>query len=48
MTPEDAAEIQKFREMMGIPIAIDTIVKSYGIPIGDKAKRQWDKFRKSD
>lgn len=46
MTPEDAAKVQLFREQMGIPIAIDQIVKSYGIPIGDKAKREWDKFRK--
>ena len=46
LTPEKAAEIQMFREQMGIPIAIDAIVKSYGIPIGDKAKRQWDKFRR--
>lgn len=42
------ATIYNFREMMGIPMAIDTIVKSYGIPIGDKAKREWNKFRKSD
>jgi len=32
---------------MGIPMAIDTIVKAYGIPIGDKAKREWEKFRRS-
>ena len=38
--------IQQFREQMGIPIAIDQIVKSYGIPIGDKAKREWDRFRR--
>ena len=31
MKPDDVAEIQKFREKMGIPIAIDRIVKSYGI-----------------
>ena len=47
MNPKDAAEIHKFREEMGIPMAIDTIVKAYGIPIGDKAKREWEKFRRS-
>ena len=46
LTPEQRTNIQMFREQMGIPIAIDQIVKSYGIPIGDKAKREWDKFRK--
>ena len=46
MKPEDAMTIQRFREEMGIPIAIDAIVKSYGIPIGDKAKREWEKFRR--
>ena len=40
--------VQISREQRGIPLGIDQIVKSYGIPIGDKAKRQWDKFRKSD
>ena len=39
--------IRRFREEMGIPIAIDTIVKSYGIPIGDKAKREWERFRRN-
>ena len=33
---------------MSIPLAIDTIVKSYGIPVGDKAKREWQRFRESD
>ena len=42
----DRKIIQEFREQMGIPIAIDSIVKSYGIPIGDKAKREWEKFRR--
>ena len=42
------ARVQQLREQKGIPIAIDTIVKSYGIPIGDKAKREWQKFRESD
>ena len=37
----------RFREEMGIPIAIDVIVKSYGIPVGDKAKREWERFRKN-
>lgn len=46
LKPEDAVKIQIFREQMGIPIAIDQIVKSYGIPIGDKAKREWEKFRR--
>lgn len=48
LTPGDAAKVQMFREEMGIPIAIDSIVKSYGIPIGDKAKREWEKFKQSD
>ncbi len=47
MKPEDMMTIHRFREEMGIPIAIDAIVKSYGIPIGDKAKREWEKFRRS-
>jgi hypothetical protein len=38
--------VQESRELRGIPIAIDQIVKSYGIPIGDKAKREWEKFRR--
>jgi len=42
----DRLVVQRFREEMGIPIAIDSIVKSYGIPIGDKAKREWEKFRR--
>lgn len=46
MSPGDRSVIQRFREEMGIPIAIDRIVKSYGIPIGDKAKREWEKFRR--
>ena len=41
-----ALKIHKFREEMGIPLAIDSIVKSYGIPVGDKAKREWEKFRR--
>ena len=47
MSEGDASKIQRFREEMGIPIAIDLIVKSYGIPIGDKAKREWEKFRRT-
>ena len=47
LTPEQAIIIQRFRDEMGIPIAIDRIVKSYGIPIGDKAKREWEKFRRT-
>ena len=43
----DKLVVQRFREEMGIPIAIDSIVKSYGIPVGDKAKREWEKFRRS-
>jgi len=45
LNPKDATTIQRFREEMGIPIAIDSIVKSYGIPIGDKAKREWERFK---
>ena len=48
MPDEDAVSIQRFREEMGIPIAIDVIVKSYGIPVGDKAKREWERFRKQN
>ena len=44
---KDAEVIQQFREQRGIPIAIDQIVKSYGIPIGDKAKREWERFRRA-
>lgn len=40
--------VQESRELRGIPIAIDAIVKSYGIPIGDDAIDEWDEFRKSD
>ena len=47
LTDEERGVIQRFREEMGVPIAIDTIVKSYGIPIGDKAKREWEKFRRN-
>ena len=47
LNQKDRVVIQKFREQMGIPIAIDQIVKSYGIPIGDKAKREWEKFRRT-
>lgn len=47
LSKEDASRIQLFREQMRIPIAIDQIVKSYGIPIGDKAKREWEKFRRT-
>ena len=39
--------VQYFREQQGIPIAIDAIVKSYGIPIGDKALREWKRFKES-
>ena len=46
LTPEQAIIIQRYRDEMGVPIAIDRIVKSYGIPIGDKAKREWEKFRR--
>lgn len=45
LNAEERGVIQLFREQMGIPIAIDQIVKSYGIPIGDKAKREWERFR---
>ena len=47
LSKEDVGKIQLFREQMGIPIAIDRIVKSYGIPIGDKAKREWQRFKDS-
>lgn len=45
---EQKIKIELFREQMGIPIAIDKTVKSYGIPIGDKAKREWEKFKKKE
>jgi len=48
LTEKEKVTIQMFREQMGIPINIDEIVKMYGIPIGDKAKREWNKFRESD
>ena len=41
----DRLVVQHFREQMSIPINIDTIVKAYGIPVGDKAKREWMKFK---
>ena len=41
------ASIQQSRESRGIPIGIDLIVKNYGIPIGDKALREWQRFKKS-
>ena len=47
LSKEDVGKIQLFREQMDIPIAIDRIVKSYGIPIGDKAKREWQRFKDS-
>lgn len=47
LNEHDRTVIQQFREQMGIPLAIDQIVKSYGIPIGDKAKREWERFRRS-
>jgi hypothetical protein len=47
LNPKEQAVIHQFREEMGIPIAIDVIVKSYGIPIGDKAKREWERFRRT-
>lgn len=47
LTPEQRAEVQKSREERDIPIAIDQIVKRYGIPIGDKAKREWQRFKES-
>ena len=47
LNQKERSIIQQFREQMGIPIAIDAIVKSYGIPIGDKAKREWEKFRRT-
>ena len=47
LNENERSTIQQFREQMGIPIAIDTIVKSYGIPIGDKAKREWQRFREA-
>ena len=37
--------VQESRELRGIPIAIDAIVKSYGIPIGDEAIEEWEKFK---
>ena len=46
LTPEQKMVIQRFREEKGIPIAIDIIVKSYGIPVGDKAKREWENFNR--
>ena len=45
MNPKDRMVIQQFREQMGIPIAIDNIVKNYVISIGDKAKREWQRFK---
>lgn len=48
LNEKDKVTIQMFREQMGIPIDIDEIVKSYGIPVGDKAKREWNKFRESE
>ena len=47
LTAEERVSIQQFREQMGIPIDIDKIVKNYGIPIGDKAKREWERFRRT-
>ena len=48
LKPEDAVKVQIFREQMGIPITIDRIVKSYGIPIGDEARDEWEQFKESD
>jgi hypothetical protein len=48
LNQKERSSIQQFREEMGIPIAIDVIVKSYGIPVGDKAKREWERFRKNE
>ena len=48
LAPEERVTIQQFREEMGIPIAIDSIVKSYGIPVGDKAKREWQRFKETE
>ena len=36
------------RELRGIPLGIDRIVKSYGIPIGKEAEDEWEEFRESD
>lgn len=38
--------IHWFRESMDINKDIDKIVKNYGIPIGDKAKNKWERFKK--
>ena len=46
LTEEEKARVHMFREQMGISPGIDEIVKLYGIPIGDKAKREWEKFKK--
>jgi len=45
MTEENREKIQRFREEMGIPMAIDAIVKAYGIPIGKEARDEWENFK---
>ena len=48
LEPDEITLVQFSRQERGIPIAIDKIVKSYGIPIGDKALREWNRFRKKN
>ena len=38
--------IYRFRQENDVNINIDRIVKNYGIPIGDKAKNEWERFKK--
>lgn len=45
LTPEMVGLVQQSREERELPIAMDRIVKAYGIPIGDKAKREWERFK---
>lgn len=47
LTPKERERVQFSREERNIPIGIDDIVKAYGIPIGDKALREWQRFKKS-
>ena len=48
LTQEQRTRVQIMREQKGIPIDIDKIIKNYGISIGDKAKDEWERFKRGD
>jgi len=45
LSESDALKVKLLREEKGIPVNIDELLKLRGIPIGDEALNEWNKYK---